>query len=554
MVMAVGINVKGVAPSPTICRASSKRLEMSKLSTLRREKDCDRLGKLGLVASTNAGGAGKWRDELTPYFHNADVIVVADNDPQSRDKSGNLMFHDDGRPKFPGQDHAADVAAKLARSPNEPSTRSRQGVAAMPAKGDISDWFDAHSVDELNAIVVHLPDWQSRPSKSSATRDSIAHGTSWTLLRHGDAATHVPRQWVIEGLLPQTGVGLVSGQWGTFKTFNAFDLAAAVMTNGEFIRFPVRRPGGVFLLANEGQVEIDTRISAAWLARGGTGRAPFIWVPKTPRLLDDHATEILTAMIRHAEATLEREAGVPLTLVLIDALGKAAGFNRPGDENDAAVVKRVMRVLSDASLETGVLILGLTHFGKAIETGTRGSSAYEDDADVVLALIGERQVGGAINNTRLCIRKSRSGQAGDEFPFRTRGVLVGSENTLVIDWGAVEPGGAAKSKAAGWEKKSLRLLRQVLINTLVEAGKEITPWADGPIVRAVDIEVVRPQFYKGYPAAEATDANAKQAARQKAFKRAINEAKASNLIGSSEIEAVIYIWLVVPVEASSSQD
>ena len=83
------------------------------------EKDCDRLGKLGLVASTNAGGAGKWRDELTPYFHNADVIVVADNDPQSRDKSGNLMFHDDGRPKFPGQDHAADVAAKLVAVANE---------------------------------------------------------------------------------------------------------------------------------------------------------------------------------------------------------------------------------------------------------------------------------------------------------------------------------------------------------------------------------------------------------------------------------------------------
>ena len=416
----------------------------------------------------------------------------------------------------------------------------------------MSDFFDAgRSVEELNAIVARLPDWQAKSAESSVTRDDTAHGFSWTLHRHGDPETHVPRQWVIEGLLPQTGVGLVSGQWGTFKTFNAFDLAAAVMTNGEFIRFPVRRPGGVFLLANEGQVEIDTRISAAWCAHGGTGRAPFIWVPKTPRLLDDAATEILVAMIRHAEATLKREAGVPLTLVLIDALGKAAGFNRPGDENDAAVVKRIMRVLSDASLETGVLILALTHFGKAIETGTRGSSAYEDDADVVLALIGNRQVGGAINNSRLCIRKSRSGQAGDEFPFRTRGVLVGSENMLVIDWGAVEPGGAPKSKAAGWEKKSLRLLRQALMNTLVEAGNEITPWAEGPIVRAVDIEVVRPQFYKGYPAAEATDADAKKAARQKAFKRAINEAKASNLIGSWEIEGVTYIWLVVPTQASS---
>ena len=145
------------------------------------EKDCDRLGKLGLVASTNAGGAGKWRDELTPYFHNADVIVVADNDPQSRDKSGNLMFHDDGRPKFPGQDHAADVAAKLVAVAKRVRLLDLGKVwPQCPPKGDISDWFDAHSVDELNAIVVHLPDWQSRPSELSATRDGITHGFSWT--------------------------------------------------------------------------------------------------------------------------------------------------------------------------------------------------------------------------------------------------------------------------------------------------------------------------------------------------------------------------------------
>jgi hypothetical protein len=39
----------------------------------------------------------------------------------------------------------------------------------------------------------------------------------------------------------------MAGQWGTFKTFVAFDLAASVMSGKPFVEFPVDRPGGVLL-------------------------------------------------------------------------------------------------------------------------------------------------------------------------------------------------------------------------------------------------------------------------------------------------------------------
>ena len=172
---------------------------------------------------------------------------------------------------------------------------------------------------------------------------------------------------------------------------------------------------------------------------------------------------------------------------------------------------------------------------------------FEDDADTVLALVGERAVNGTLTNARLCVRKSRSGSNGDEFPINTRGVTVGSETTLVMDWQA--PATAAKGKTTAddsWKKKSLRLLRQSLMNVLVEHGKETKPWADGPIVRAVDIEIVRKQFYRAYPAAEATDQKSKGEARRKAFARSITDAKTGNLIGSWEIDGVTYIWLINP--------
>src|SRR5262249_36617710 len=48
------------------------------------EKDADNLAALGLVATTNPMGAGKWLQEFTETLHGADVVVIGDNDPAGR--------------------------------------------------------------------------------------------------------------------------------------------------------------------------------------------------------------------------------------------------------------------------------------------------------------------------------------------------------------------------------------------------------------------------------------------------------------------------------------
>lgn len=44
------------------------------------EKDADHLAKLGFIATTNAGGAGKWRDEYSIELRNRDVVILPDHD------------------------------------------------------------------------------------------------------------------------------------------------------------------------------------------------------------------------------------------------------------------------------------------------------------------------------------------------------------------------------------------------------------------------------------------------------------------------------------------
>jgi hypothetical protein len=207
---------------------------------------------------------------------------------------------------------------------------------------------------------------------------------------------------------------------------------------------------------------------------------------------------------------------------------------------------QIMKALADASATTGALFMGVAHFGKNVDTGTKGSSDFENDADVVLGLLGEKALSGAVTNPRLSVRKRRTGPNGEEFAFRAKVADLGLDQhgfpitTLTIEW---QPEADTRPKTEAWSK-SLRLLRQVLMNMLADAGRDIRPFLDGPAVRAVDQEIVRAEFYKSYPADG--DAKAKQNVRRQAFGRALKDAQAKSLIGIREVEAVTYVWLAAP--------
>jgi hypothetical protein len=366
---------------------------------------------------------------------------------------------------------------------------------------------------------------------------------------HGDVDSSVSRSWLVRDLLPETGKGLVSGQWGLYKTFVVLDLAAAVMAGETFIHFPIVRRGGVLFIAAEGATEIPVRLQAVIETKySEIERMPFAWTELCPRLLGHDAANILVATQQEAADRMQAEFGLPLALIVIDTLVAAAGFSKAGDENDAAVGQIIMNVLESLSQRSGALVLGIDHFGKTAETGTRGTSAKEGSADVVLALLGNKSISGAITGTRLATRKRRGGPSGQEFPFSVRPVDMGIDQygarttSLVIDWkDQTEAEAEDRAKSDDHWSKSLRLLRQVLMNVLVDHGSEHRPFPDGPVVRAVDLEVVRQEFQRSYPADG--DAATKQAARRKAFRRAITAAQERNLIGVRDVGGITLVWL-----------
>jgi putative DNA primase/helicase len=113
------------------------------------EKDADALWHLGVPATTNAGGAGKWRPEYVQQFAAANVrrvIVLPDNDD-------------------PGRAHAEAVASACAHAGLEVTVLSLPG---LPPKGDVSDFLERHTKDELIGLTERAPKWQPAIPEATA--------------------------------------------------------------------------------------------------------------------------------------------------------------------------------------------------------------------------------------------------------------------------------------------------------------------------------------------------------------------------------------------------
>jgi hypothetical protein len=174
------------------------------------EKAVDKLIELGLIATTNSGGAEKWRSEYNEYLRGRNVVILPDNDE-------------------PGYKHAEQVAASL------------QNIAAsvrvlmlpdLPKKGDINDWLDAGgTVEQLEAIVVDAEPFSSPDSSNSQSKTKPKYAEFIESAKELMESDLPETKWIVPNLISD-GATIFAGAPKQGKSWLALGVSLAVASGG----------------------------------------------------------------------------------------------------------------------------------------------------------------------------------------------------------------------------------------------------------------------------------------------------------------------------------
>ena len=168
------------------------------------EKDVDRAAKLGLVATCNPMGAGKWLPEFSDHLRGRNCFIVPDADPA-------------------GKNHAAKVAGLLRGSAASIKIVELPGLTYH---GDLSDWLDSGgTIEELGHLAYKAPEWN--PEEGAKAEEDLTRDATVADLRNLQSN----ESWVWPLWIPTSALTLLAAEGGTGKTRFSFDLARRIFHN-----------------------------------------------------------------------------------------------------------------------------------------------------------------------------------------------------------------------------------------------------------------------------------------------------------------------------------
>lgn len=387
------------------------------------EKDVDRLLSLGLVATTNPGGAGKFTADLGKFLTGRRVVALQDNDPA-------------------GAAHVQSVLAAV------------QGVAAKAAalllpdlalKGDVSDWLDAGgTADELKRL-------------ASASLDKpgdlfpIADLTRWSSI----AAT--PKSFLMAGFVPARELTLATGAGGANKSTFGQQLATCVAAGIPMLGIDVQPGPALYITAEDDEDRLhwmQEHMCKALRVRMDSLAGKLHLVSLRGRLGNELATFDGEGKIKPSPAfgvLRETARATKAKLLVIDN----AAHVFAGNENDRGQVTAFVNLLYSLCSDLGVTVMLVAHANKAGDSYS-GSTAWLNAvrSQVVLA----RPEAALDPDERvLTLGKANYARQGEELRFRWHNFALVREGDLPAD---VRAEYAAVAQTAGDNGIFLACLRE----------------------------------------------------------------------------------------------
>ena len=402
------------------------------------EKDVHSLEKIGLVATCNVAGAGKWTDDLSDYFRGKSVVVLPDNDE-------------------PGRKHARMVADSLRGIARSIKVVELPGLTE---KGDVSDFLDGfgdadEALERLSMLVDGAGEFETGPQQEDTDDRPREERKPIFKIQHISELKIVPPKLLIKDILEADALSLVFGDPESGKSLVAIEWCCCVATKKDFHGKKALNGGPVLYIAGEGQNGIRRRFEA-WAITHGVDINEFpIHVCVTPAsLTDQEHTEFVLAAINGMKE-------LPV-LVVVDTVARNFG---PGDENSTrdmnVFVQSADRIRAIATRPHVCLV---HHTGHADKSRARGAMALKGALDAEYKVEKGQDDIVRFEATKMkdapkpkpmafFIKGVKLGIATEEGDPVTSAVLVGTDYT--------EPPAQGKKSCGPNQVKAMRILKEL---------------------------------------------------------------------------------------------
>ena len=323
------------------------------------EKDCDRLWSIDLCATCVA--SGRWTSDCIEALAGRHVLILADNDAAGEKKAleAAKLLHD-----------VADTVR----------------IVRLPGLGegeDVSDWLDAdprRGADELADVCFDAPLWEPsstpepetepdpepEPTKPIPTSKSLV---AYPLIAFANVSFDNEIAYLVQGLLPRSGLALVWGPKKCGKSFWIMDLALHVALGWQYRGRKVEQASVVYL-ALEGQAGYGRRIEA-FKQHHNVREAPF-YLLRTAVNLVTKADEIIKNIAQQL-------AGVGL--IVVDTMNRSL----PGSELSDEDMSKYLNAAAKFVKQFDCLVVLVHHPGHD-ESRPRGHSALGAAVDAQIAV------------------------------------------------------------------------------------------------------------------------------------------------------------------------
>lgn len=322
------------------------------------EKDTDNLQRIGLLATTNPHGAGKWRNEYNEFLRGRAVVILNDNDDA-------------------GRTHAAHVAQSLYRL--AASVKILQ-LPNLPEHGDVSDWLDAGGDKEKLLSLAEQMQTYAPEAKQEQVSQPIRVFTIKDIL---NMETNEPN-WIIKDLMP-IGLTLCAGAPKIGKSWLALQIAKSI-TSGEYVLDEPTQRGAILYLALE---DNPRRLKERTTIQNWSGELAADFM--TFGMFDTEIKDLQNGGGERLQAMIEQ---CGYRLVVIDTLSRAIR----GDQDRVRDMTHALAPLHEIAHKNNCAVLLIDHHRKPAKDKTNedliadimGSTAKGAMADTIWGLYRQR--------------------------------------------------------------------------------------------------------------------------------------------------------------------